>query len=129
MALDLVPFVPDGTTTVDGLEVQAYAQHDDTVGKVQGGSASTQDTATEFIQIGGVKRPIMRGGLHIPVGAPVPVAGDRGVGWEYHCIAVATPGDQSLVGRWYLVVNVPAKTYATARRLDVVEVPIPEVFA
>lgn len=122
MGLTLVPLEPDGTDTVDGLEVQSYAQHDDTVGKVQGGSASTADTATEYVTIGGVRRPLMRGGLHIPVDAPVPAAGDQGVGWEYQCTAVAEPGDQSLVGRRYLVVNVPAKTYATARRLDVVEV-------
>lgn len=120
---------PNGTTTVDGLQVQAYANEGSTPGKVQGGSTSTADTATEFVTVGGVRRPLLRGGLHIPVGAPVPRAGDRGVGWEYHCTAVAAPGDQALVGRWYLVVNVPAKSYATARRLDVVEVPAPEAFA
>lgn len=129
MGCDFAAWSPNGTTTVDGLEVQAYATQGLTPGKVQGGSQSTADTATEYVTIGGVKRPLLRGGLHIPVGAPVPRAGDRGVGWEYHCTAVAAPADMSLLDRWFLVVNVPAKSFATARRLDVVEVPVPEVFA
>lgn len=123
MGLTLVPLEPDGTDTVDGLEVQSYAQHDDTLGKVQGGSASTADTATEYVTIGGVRRPLMRGGLHIPISAPVPTAGDQGVGWEYAVAAVGPHDDATLLSRRYLVVNVPAKSYATARRLDVVEVP------
>jgi hypothetical protein len=107
---------------VNGLEVPAYATEGTTPGKIQGGSASTADTATEFVTVGGVRRPLLRGGLHIPISAPVPVAGDRGIGWEYACTAVASPGDPALVGRRYLVWSVPAKLYATARRLDVVEV-------
>lgn len=124
-------YAPNGTTQVGGLEVQAYALQPftdvtpGTPGKVQGGSASTADTATEFVTIGGVKRPLLRGGLHIPISAQVPVGGDRGIGWEYQCTAAADPADPALVGRRYLVVNVPAKTYATARRLDVVEVSAP----
>lgn len=119
-------YSPNGTTTVSGLEVQAYAAEGSTPGKVQGGSQSTADTATREVTVGGVSQPVLAGGLHIPVSAPVPTAGDRGIGWEYQCAAVGSPGDQALVGRRYLVVNVPAKTYATARRLDVVEVPVPE---
>lgn len=111
---------------VDGLEVQGYNDEAPTPGKVQGGSQSAADTATREVTVGGVSRPVLAGGLHIPVSATVPVAGDRGVGWEYLCKAVAAPGDQALVGRRYLVVNVPAKNYATARRLDVVEVGAPE---
>jgi hypothetical protein len=122
MTLTFAPMEPDGFTTVGGLEVQAYTQHDDTPGKVQGGSASTADPATEYVTVGGVRRPLLRGGLHIPVGAPVPVPGDRGVGWEYECTAVGPDDDPSLLNRRYLVVNAPAKSYATARRLDVVEV-------
>lgn len=118
-------FSPNGTDTVGGLGVQKYATETATPGKVQGGSASTADTATEFVTIGGVKRPLLRGGLHIPISAQVPVGGDRGIGWEYQCTAAADPADPALVGRRYLVVNVPAKTYATARRLDVVEVEVP----
>jgi hypothetical protein len=122
MTLTLAALEPDGTDTVAGLEVQAYTQHDDTPGKVQGGSTSTADTTTEYVTIGGVQRPLMRGGLHIPVGAELPTAGDQGVGWEYAVTAVGPFDDPTLLNRRYLVVNAPAKSYATARRLDVVEV-------
>jgi len=108
---------------VDDIEVQVYADEEPTFGKVQGGSQSTSDTATRYVKVGGVERPVLAAGLHIPISAVVPKAGDRGVGWEYECTAVTDPADQALVGRRYLVVNVPAKTYATARRLDVVEEP------
>ena len=114
-------YSPNGFTTVGNLEVQQYTNEGSTPGKTQGGSASTADTATEYVTVGGVRRPIMRGGLHIPISAPVPTAGDQGVGWEYACTAVGARSDPSLAGRRYLVVNVPAKSFATARRLDVVE--------
>lgn len=112
----------DTSPGVNGLEVQNYADEGATVGKVQGGSASTADTATDFLVIGGVRRAVLRGGLHIPISSDVPTAGDVGVGWEYACTAVGVHSDPSLVGRRYLVVNVPGKSFATARRLDVVEV-------
>lgn len=121
-------YSPNGTTVVGGLEVPAFklepftATSAGTPGKVQGSSAATTDPATDFVLVGGVRRPVMRAGLHIPISAPVPVAGDQGVGWEYECAAVGSLSDPSLVGRRFLVVNVPAKSFATARRLDVVEV-------
>jgi hypothetical protein len=115
-------YSPNGKTTVSGLEVQAYADEGSTVGKLQGGSASTADAATRMVQVGGVSRPVLVGGLHIPVSADLPVAGDRGIGWEYECTSVGAVSDASLVGRRFLVVGVPAKDFATARRLDVVEV-------
>lgn len=124
MGLTLAPLEPDGFAVVGGLEVQAYTQHDDTPGKVQGGSMATADTATEFVSIGGVRRPLLRGGLHIPVGAELPVAGDQGIGWEYAVMAIGPHDDPTLLNRRYLVVNAPAKSHATARRLDVVEVPL-----
>lgn len=128
-------WAPSGKTIVGGLEVQAYElcpfteDVDDTPGKVQGGAASTRDPVSRVVTIGGVSRPVLEGGLHIPISAPVPTAGDRGIAWEYQCTAVTTAADASLVGRWYLVVSAPAKAYATSRRLDVVEVPIPKAFA
>jgi hypothetical protein len=115
-------YSPNGKTTVSGLEVQAYANEGSTRGKVQGGSASVADTASRTVQIGGVARPVLTGGLHIPISADLPVAGTQGIGWEYECTAVGADSDPSLVGRRWLVVSVPAKTFATARRLDVVEV-------
>ena len=122
MTLTFTPYSPNGYTTVSGLEVPAYASHTNTRGKVQGGSASTADTATEYVTIGGVRRPLLRGGLHIPISATLPTAGDQGVGWEYAVTAVGPLDDPALLNRRFLVVNVPAKSYATARRLDVVEI-------
>ena len=124
MTLTLAAYSPNGSTTVGGLEVQAYASEGATPGKVQGGSASTADTATEYVTIGGVRRPLLRGGLHIPVSAALPAAGDQGVGWEYVVTALGPSDDPTLLSRRYLVVNVPAKSFATARRLDVAEVPL-----
>lgn len=115
-------YSPDGFTVVGGLEVPAYADEGSTVGKVQAPSAQAGDTPTRTVTVGGVSRPVLAGGLHIPVGSDLPVAGDQGVGWEYECTSVGAVSDASLVGRRFLVVGVPAKSFATARRLDVVEV-------
>ncbi len=117
------PHAPNGTTTdADGYEVPAYAPQTPTPGKVQADSKAGGDTATRMVSVGGVERPVVQGGLHIPIGAPMPVASEqRGVAWEYECTAVGPESDPALLGRRWLVVSVPAKTYATARRLDVVE--------
>ena len=125
MADTFTAYAPNGTTTdADGFEVPAYASQGSTKGKVQGPSSQATDTATQTATVGGVERPVIAGGLHIPVSAPSPAAGPEGVGWEYVCTAVGALSDTSLVGRRWRVVNAPAKTHATARRLDVVEVPL-----
>lgn len=110
------------TTDADGFEVPGFTSQGSTPGKVQGGSASTADPTTEYLVVGEVRRPLLKGGLHIPISAPTPEAGDAGTGWEYVCTAVGALSDLALLGRRYRVVNVPAKSFATARRLDVVEV-------
>lgn len=116
-------FSPNGTTTdADGFEVPAYADEGSTPGKVQGQSSQASDTYSRTVTVGGVERQVLQGGLHIPLSAPVPAAGDRGIGWEYVCTAVGPATDPALLNRRYLVVSTPAKSYATARRLDVVEV-------
>jgi hypothetical protein len=112
-----------GWTTVDGMDVKGDIAQGSTPGKVQAGSRDGSDTATRMFSVGGVDRPILMGGLHIPISAPVPAAGDRGVGWEYTCTATGPATDPAQLGKRFLVVSVPIKTYATARRLDVVEVP------
>lgn len=122
-------YKPDGTTPVDGLEVQAYSDKGETLGKIQGQTVG-KDTSGGTRVIGGVERPIITAGLHLPLSAFLDDedgllirAGDIGVGWEFQCTETGTASDPSLVGRRYLVVNVPAKAFATARRLDVVELP------
>lgn len=124
MTVTLTAYSPNGTTTdADGFEVPAYAPEGSTPGKIQAGSREGDDTATRFVPIGGVDRPVLSGGLHIPIGAAVPVASEqRGIGWEYEVTAVGASDDPALLGLRFLVVNVPIKSFATARRLDVVEV-------
>lgn len=116
-------YSPNGTTTDgDGYEVPAYADEGTTIGKVQGPSMAASDAATRTVTVGGVVRPVLEAGLHIPISSDVPAAGLYGIGWEYECTSVGAASDASLVGRRFLVVGVPAKSFATARRLDVVEV-------
>lgn len=106
-------------TEVDGLEEEAWVDQYVTPGKVSGRSRES-DTNTRTVTIGGVERPVVEGGLHIPLSAPLPA-----IGWEYEMTAAGPHSDPSLVGRRWRVVDVPAKSYATARRLDVVEVEAP----
>ncbi len=105
-----------GWGTVDGLREQTWTTQGETRGKVSGRSRGG-DTNTRTVTVGGVERPVMEGGLHLPLSAPLPK-----VGWEYQCTAVGPASDPSLLGRRWRVVDVPAKSHATARRLDVVEV-------
>lgn len=124
MTLTLTPQVPNGAPIdPDGFEVQSYAAQTPHAGKVQG--TSSKDTPTRYVSVGGVERPVLSAGLHIPIGAPVPVASEqRGIGWEYVVTAVGPADDPALLGRRYLVVGVPAKSFATARRLDVIELEV-----
>lgn len=127
MTLTLTAYSPTGqsTTDADGYQVPEYANEGDTPGKVQAGSQAGGDGQTRYVNIGGVERPVLAGGLHIPLGASVPVASEqRGQAWEYMVTGIGPADDPALLGRRYMVVGVPAKSYATARRLDVVEVTV-----
>lgn len=104
-------------TVWDGLEEEVRAPQYVTPGKVSGRSRDS-DTNTRLVTIGGVERPTVDGGLHVPLAAGLPA-----VGWEFVCTAVGPASDPALVGRRYRVVDVPTKSFATARRLDVVEIP------
>ena len=105
------------TTKVDGIDEQDWVAQYDTPGRVSGTSVNARDTYTRYIQVGGVEVPEVQGGLHIPLSADLPA-----IGWQFECIAVGPNSDPNLLGRKWQVTNVPAKSYATARRLDVVEV-------
>lgn len=104
-------------TTVDGFKQDTDVSQGTTKGKVSG-TSSDADTDTRTVTVGGVERPVVSGGLHIPLD---PMRPQRG--WEFVCLAVGPGSDSSLLGRRWRVVDVPAKSHATARRLDVVEVP------
>lgn len=106
-----------GWTKVDGLDVQTWTAKTPTIGKLAGRGG--RDTDTRTVTVGDVERPVIEGGLHIPLGAERPE-----IGWEYECTAVGPGSDPTLLGRRWRVVDVPAKSHATARRLDVVEVEV-----
>lgn len=118
-----LPKVPSGLTVVDGLEVQGYTDGTATAGTVLETAQQAGAPATRTFRVGGVERPVIEGGLHIPVSAAVPRAGDRGIGWEYLCTAIGAATDPYWLNKRLLVVGISAKSRDTARRLDVVEVP------
>jgi hypothetical protein len=120
MADTFTAYKPGTPTIVNGFKVPAYTSQGTTPGKVAGSSIQTQDTATRTVAVGGMELLVVEGGLHIPIAATVPSAGEYGTGWEY---VLTTPGphtDPALTASRWLVVSVPAKSFATARRLDVV---------
>lgn len=101
----------------DNMEKPGYTAKGSTPGKIQS-HARQGDTQTRYIKVGETERPVLEAALHIPISATLPTAGQFGVGWEYVCTASVDAGN---VGRRFLVVECPSKTFATARRLSVVE--------
>lgn len=101
-----------------GLEQPSYVTQGTTVGKIA--AVSRDDTGTSQETVGGVGRRVPTATLHIPFSSFAPVGGERFIGWEF---VLTTPGPNTapeLAGSRWLVVDSPAKSYATARRLDVV---------
>lgn len=120
MTLTVTPQIPGGTDA-DGFP--AFTPAAPHRAKVQSGAQSGNDGSTRYVMVGKVEVPVVEGGLHIPLAAPVPVASEQeGVGWEYVVTAVGPLDDPALLGRRYRAVNAPVKSHATARRLDVIEV-------
>ena len=115
MTLTLDWHSPNGVTVVGGMEVPAFTSQGETPGKLQ--ATSGPDTATRWLQVAGTERPVLAAALHIPAAA-LPALRE---GWE--CVVTDT-GDAApaLLGRRFRVMGVPAKSYVTPRRLDVVEV-------
>lgn len=129
MTLTVQAYQPGIITDGEGIKVPGPVPFGDPCcAKAQGGSAATRDPGTDYVTIGGVERPVLIGGLHLPVGAYVvngrlQIVASRadGVGWEFKVLGVGSKDDPGLLNRRYKVINVPAKSRATARRLDVVE--------
>ncbi|RNL63645.1 hypothetical protein EFK50_07840 [Nocardioides marmoriginsengisoli] len=126
MTLTLTPQAPmdppSFTTDPDGFEVPAFNTQSPHAGKVQSGTQAGSDTPTRYVKVAGVDRPVLAAGLHIPVGAPIPVASEqRGQATEYVVSGLGQADDPALLNRRYMVVGVPAKSFATARRLDVIQ--------
>lgn len=112
---------PDAATTdAEGFTVPGYADELNTYGRLAGPSTQSRDTNARTVTIGGMEREVVSGGLHIPISADVPAFGEYGVGWEYELVALGPTTDPALLNSRWLVVDAPAKSAATARRLDVV---------
>lgn len=119
---------PGGLVTdAEGIKVPGTIPVSECCGKVQAESNQGGDTTVRTFRVGGVERPVLRAGLHIPATAYVTDGvlqirdGDRGIGWEFEVLEVGPPASPTLAGRRFLVVGVPDKSYLSARRLDVVE--------
>lgn len=125
MTLTLTAYSPDPeatTTDANGYEIPAYNDEGTTPGRITGGSSSTKDSATRYLNIGGVERPVLSGGLHLPIGSPIPVASEqRGQAWEYEVSGLGTVDNPALMGRRFMVVSLSLVAQATALRLDVIE--------
>lgn len=128
MTLTLTAYSPSGHSSQNettGVETPTFTNEGTTPGKVQGPTTQEADASTRTVAVGGVQRPVLTAGLHIPISADVPHSGPAyvsGGAWEYVVTAVSADDDPALLNRRYRVVDVPAKSFATARRLDVVEV-------
>lgn len=122
MADTFTPYSPttDTQTDADGYKIPIYALEVPTQGKINPPSMQSRDTNAREVVIGGVSRPVVEGGLHIPITAEPPAVGEYGFGWEYVLSTLGPLTDPSLLNSRWLVVDAPAKSYATARRLDVV---------
>jgi hypothetical protein len=103
----------EGTVTIDGLDEPGWVAEYVTVGRVVGQSRQS-DAESRTVTVGGVEREVLQGGLHIPLAADLPA-----IGWVFVCTAVGSGSDPALLGRKWRVQDVPVKSYATARRLDV----------
>ena len=101
----------------DGEEEATYEDVFTSPCKIQGSSADSSDTSSRTVNVGGVDRPVIEGGLHIPVGKPATEHG-----WVFEVTSVGALSDIRLLGKRYMVDNDPVKSNATARRIDVVEV-------
>lgn len=114
------------TTDADGYKVPGWNPEGTTLGKTQGGARQSRDAAPRRVTIGGVDFEVIEGGLQIPILAFIDDATSAlrlRAGWQFQCIAISPRTDPAQLGRRWHVDGVPTKAIATARRLDVAEVP------
>lgn len=113
-------YSPDEAAVTNGFEEPGYAAEVNTYGRLAGPSEQSRDTSARTVTVGNMELEVVSGGLHIPISADVPAAGEYGTGWEYELVVLGATTDPSLLNSRWLVVDAPAKSQATARRLDVV---------
>lgn len=103
-----------------GLSVPVYEDLFTSRCKVSGKSAA--DPSVRTVDVGGVERPYIEAGVHLPLSAnPVPE------GAEIKVTAIGPLTDPMVLGARYRVVGFGGKSWATARRLDVAFLGIEEV--
>lgn len=104
------------TQNANGEEEVTYVDVFTSRCKVSGASTGGGDTTYQTVTIAGVEHDLITAGVRLPFGVPPCQRG-----YVFEVTAVGPTSDPRLIGRKYLVHNDPAKTDATARRLDVVE--------
>ncbi|WP_370246907.1 DUF6093 family protein [Nocardioides sp.] len=124
LMLDQFRAYSPGTRTKDsdGMPTPAVGTGVDeglTIGKL-GGASRDSDPQGRGVRVGDIERRVVDASIHIPVDSPAPAAGPRGTGWEYVLTAAGPTTPAELVGSRWLVVEAPAKSFMTARRLTVV---------
>jgi hypothetical protein len=112
-------YSPNGTTTDgNGFEVRAYATRASRPARSPARSPATRTPARS--RSAAWSAPWSRAACTSPSTPRSPLVGEYGVGWEYVLTDLGPLTDPSLLDSRWLVVDAPAKSYATARRLDVV---------
>lgn len=122
--LTLEWYSPGGLVTVGEYKERQAVPEGQCPGKVQARSRMGGDTMTQYVKVDAVELPVLKGALHIPVRAMLTSTGALRVAIDWECVVVdlGPYDDTALLGCRYRVVDVPAKSHATARRLDVVDV-------
>lgn len=117
LMVDTIAFRRPGATTTDadGLQVRGHTALFTTKCEVTGRGQG--EVAGRTVRIGEVEHVVLEGGINIPVTGGELRDGDEGV-----ITAIGPDTDQTVLGNVYRVVGFGGRTWATKRRLDVVEV-------
>ena len=114
---------PTGRVAQDeatGFEVEVLDPLFTTPLKVSGRSTAG-DVTPRTVRVGGVERVVLEGRLHLPVPAADSVAAGLREGDVVEVVTVGPMTDPDVLGARYRVVDFGGGSYATARRVNVVE--------
>lgn len=103
-----------------GLSEPTFADLFTTRCKVQ--PTSGDEVTTQTVTVGGVERVVYKGGIHMPIPEAGSAAVDLRRGDRLTILSIGPMTDPGVLGKTYEVVGFSGKSWATARRLDVVEV-------
>lgn len=117
----------DSTSDDNWLETPTFDALFETRCKVTGGSRASADVAVRMVNVGGVERPVIEGGLRVPIPEAGSLAADLREGDQFVITAIGPATDPSVLGAVFQVDGFGGKSWATARRLDVVQVGKEEV--